>query len=250
MAKRGIQLPAKLTRDAIVEALLEIRFDMKTLPEVLFGRLASYAPWQTFQQKPMSAYNVPAPMREADVNLRYQPIFELVSDDRTRAVRIGSHVLSFHVMAPYIGWTLFKTELENAVHQLFSSAEDLTVRRIGLRYTNALTPNDHGIRSINDLDVAITIAEERILGSVNLNFMTDLSDNTRCTVRVATKDFVGGAIPEDTTIIIDVDVFTKDSFKTKTIADVQSWIEFAHEKEKVEFFHLLPRKAIDALKEA
>jgi uncharacterized protein (TIGR04255 family) len=119
-----------------------------------------------------------------------------------------------------------------------------------LRYTNALTPQVHGIRSVSDLDLDITIAQERVLGSVNLNFTTDLSNNTQCTVRVATKDFVEGALPEDTTIIIDVDVFTKDGFKPKAIADVLSWIEFAHEKEKIEFFHLLPDKVIDALKEA
>ena len=36
-------IPAKLKHDAIVEALLEVRFDMTTVPEVLFGRLADSA---------------------------------------------------------------------------------------------------------------------------------------------------------------------------------------------------------------
>jgi uncharacterized protein (TIGR04255 family) len=133
---------------------------------------------------------------------------------------------------------------------LFSSVEDLNVRRIGLRYINALTPKLHGIHSIRDLDIDMKIAGENIQGNVNLNFTTELSNNSKSMVRIATPEFVGGVIPENTTIVIDVDVFTKEGFKTKAIGDVESWIVFAHHKEKEEFFHLLPENIIQSLKEA
>lgn len=249
MASREIELPEKLTRDAILEAILEVRFDMTTLPEVLFGRLVSYEPWKNLKQKRMPAYNVPAPLRDADEDLRFQPIFELTANDSKRSIRIGPHVLSFHIMAPYIGWKLFEAELRETVQQLFSSSEDLVVRRLGLRYINALTPG-HGISSLADLDLSIKIAQEPLLGKTNLNFTTELPSNTLCTVRVATPDFVTGPLPTDTALLIDVDVYTKEGFKTKGIKEVLAWIGFAHDKEKVEFFHLLPDTVIEALKEA
>lgn len=48
MAERGRPIPTKLKHDAIVEAVVEIRFDMpaKTIPEIFFGRLAEYEPWR------------------------------------------------------------------------------------------------------------------------------------------------------------------------------------------------------------
>lgn len=250
MATRGIQLPSKLTHDAIVEALLEVRFDTTTIPEILIGRLASYAPWKGFKQNRLSAYNVPPPLRDVDTNLRFQPIVELVRSDRKYSIRIGPHVLSLHVLAPYIGWERFRAELQIAVDQLFSNAEDIVVRRVGLRYTNALKPDSHSVRTVADLDMVIKIAQQPVLGKVNLNFTTDLAENSQCMVRVATPDFVTGAVPDSTSLIVDVDVYTKDGFKTKAKEEVLSWIDFAHEKEKEEFFHLLPEKLIESLREA
>jgi hypothetical protein len=53
MATRKKRIPAKLKYDAIVEALLEVRFDMTTIPEVLLGRLADCPSWKGFEQDRM-----------------------------------------------------------------------------------------------------------------------------------------------------------------------------------------------------
>ena len=49
MATRKKRIPAKLKHDAIVEALLEVRFDMTTASEILFGRLADWPSWKDFE---------------------------------------------------------------------------------------------------------------------------------------------------------------------------------------------------------
>ena len=74
----GKPIPQKLKHDAIVEALVEIRFDASTIPEVLLGRLADHEPWKGFDQRRLPAYEIPAPIRQADANLRYNPWFELM----------------------------------------------------------------------------------------------------------------------------------------------------------------------------
>jgi uncharacterized protein (TIGR04255 family) len=249
MAIQDKRIPVKLKNDAIVEALLEIRFDMSTIPEVFFGRIADSPSLKGFRQQRMPAYSIPADMRQADANLRYQPVFELTQPDDKRALRIGAHVMSCHRLSPYVGWDKFKHELNDVIDILFDKAENLNIIRLGLRYINAISTELHDINSIADLDLKVTVANVQIAGNVNLNFTQEVSSNTNCTVRIATSEFVQGVLPKNTSVLVDVDVFTKEAFRTKDSQEVKKWIEFAHSKEKEYFFGLLSDKSIDALEE-
>ena len=94
------------------------------------------------------------------------------------------------------------------------------------------------------------MAEEVLAGNVNLNFATQVSDETDCTIRVATPEFVqGGVLPPRTSVVIDVDVFTREPFKATENAVVRKWIDFAHRCEKQQFFRLLKAATIESLKE-
>ncbi len=158
-------------------------------------------------------------------------------------------MISYHRLAPYGGWDKFKPELSETIDGLFTKSEGVIVRRLGLRYINAISPEQHGIKSIAQLDLGITIEKEELKSNVNLNFTSEQSNDTDCTVRVATTDFVQGNFPLNTSIIIDVDVTTKKNFKTNNRQQVEQWIEFAHTKEKEQFFRLLTQDTIDALEE-
>lgn len=242
-------IPVKLKDDAIVEALFEIRFEMATIPEVFFGRLAEYGPWKGFTQAPMPAYNFPPALRQADPLLRYQPVFALVDEGTGRAVRIGPQVLSYHRRMPYVGWAEFKPELDGVIAGVFEKADGLSVKRLGLRYLNALRTDVHGIRLISDLDLKLEVSGESIAGNANLNFTTDDSGDTICTVRIATTEFIHGELPKNTSVYVDVDVSTKPGFETNDQALVKNWIEAAHTKEKEQFFRLLTATTIELLKE-
>jgi uncharacterized protein (TIGR04255 family) len=249
MATTAKRIPERLKHDAIVEAILEIRFDTSTIPEVLIGRLADYGDWKEFKQHRLPAYEIPEPVRQLDANLRFTPIFELRDEPGNRAVRIGSKVLSYHQRAPYVGWSKFKPELINAVDGLFQTTPGITVKRLGFRYVNALRSDLHRIRSISDLDLRIAVEGNALGGSVNLNYYAEIDDETRCIVRVASKEFVTGATPESTSVVADVDVFTKEPFKTKDSEAVKTWLEVAHSGEKREFFRLLSQDTINLLTE-
>ena len=244
-------IPAKLKDDAIVEALLEIRFDMSGLPEVLIGRLSEYGPWKQLSQQRMPAYEIPAAIRQFNPQLRFQPVFEFLSSEAEgrRAIRIGPQVLSYHNVAPYIGWKRFKPELKQAIEGLFQKADGLVVRRLGLRYLNALRADVHGIRSVSDLDLILEIDGERVGDHVNVNFTVDPASDTACTVRVATPQFIQGVLPASTSVYVDVDVFTRDGYESTSKADVVSWLEAAHAKEKQQFFRLLTSDTIKSLEE-
>lgn len=193
---------------------------------------------------------MPAMMRLSELAFRFQPTIEMSeAGDEPRALRIGPYVISYHCIKKYGGWSRFKPELENVIDLLFHATGSLKVTRLGLRYLNALTPERHGINSIQELDMRVSVAGEELHGKVNLNYQVELGQLGHCTVRIATREFVQGPLPPTTTAYIDVDVFTSPDFNCNNANDVKVWLEDAHTHEKEEFFHLLTQSTIDALKE-
>lgn len=251
MVKRDAVLPTKLKNDAILEALVEFRFDTTSIPEVLLGRLIDHANWQGWQQRQLPAYNLPVQLRRLDPNMQYIPIIELADSSNKAALRIGPSAVSYHQQLPYVGWRKLKPELDKVVDSLFNSAENVKVKRIGLRYMNALRPLLHHISSITDLDLRLVVSDDVISTGINVNVTSAVRADTTCTVRVATKEFIqaGATVPADASVFIDVDVFTNEGFGTADRAVVREWVEFAHTEEKREFFRLLKQQTIDALRE-
>jgi len=242
-------VPDKLKQDAIVEAVFEARFDTTTLQEILFARIADHPAWGAFEQRRLQASEIPSFVREADPNLRYQPAFELAQPSQNRALRIGAHVLSYHRTAPYVGWATFQPELDALIAVLFEKADQLGITRLGFRYINALRSDVHGIRGLSDLDLTFTVAEDTVVKSVNVNFTTPVSEDALCTVRLATSDLIQGVVPPNTSLLVDVDVFTKERYTTASEKAVRDWVEVAHKNEKEQFFRLLKIGTIEALKE-
>jgi uncharacterized protein (TIGR04255 family) len=251
MVKRGTAVPKKLKDDSIVEAVFEIRFDTAIIPEILIGRFIDNEKWAAREQRQLPAYNIPAQLRSIDPNIKFSPIIELGEPNTKSILRLGPSVVSYHQQAPYVGWAIFKPELLNVINTLFRATKgEIVVKRLGLRYMNALRPVVHFVNSIADLDMQLAVSEEPVANSVNVNYTITVGQDTSCTVRIATKDFVQGALPEDTSVYLDVDVFTNEGFGTKHEQGVGEWVEFAHTQEKAEFFHLFKQELIDKLREA
>jgi uncharacterized protein (TIGR04255 family) len=249
VSELGSQVPKKLKHDAIMEAILEVRFSTTTQPEFLIVRLAEYDPWKEYSQARLPAFGIPENIRQADLHFKFQPTFELVEPSKQRSVRIGPSVLSYHVRPPYIGWAEFKEELRKAIEKLFESAENLVVTRLGLRYVNALTPKLHGIRGLGDLDVAFEIAGSRFTSNLNVNFISSISTSAKTMVRIASPEFIATQLADDATVLADIDVFTNEGFEAATKDSVLEWLEGAHTTEKQEFFRLLKPETIAYLTE-
>jgi uncharacterized protein (TIGR04255 family) len=182
--------------------------------------------------------------------LKFEPTFELKEKDGgARSVRIGSNVLSFHRLAPYPGWAKFKPELDSLIEYLFEKSVGIHIRRLGLRYINALTLPGHTVSGLGDLALEATIRGDRITQSMNFASNIALPRQTACTVRVASLDFVSAPkLPDGTSCMADVDVYKSKPDETSA-ASVCDWIEFAHTEEKKHFFRLLRPETVQRLRE-
>ena len=247
----GMNPPQKLTNDAILEAILDIRFDYdpKRVSEIFFGRLVDKQEWRNFQQSRSAVAEIPEYIRRTQGNLRYQSTFHLIAPDGCISVQVGPQVFIYGRRGTYPGWdNALKRELESAVDHLFEVGNNLQVTRLGLRYVNALRSDSHGIGGFNDLDLSISVFGSPVKENLSFNFVTRADTDFETMNRVTTVDRASGQIPENTTVIVDIDVYTGNNFRTNRADQVKEWAIKAHEIEKESFFGILGSKATQRLR--
>jgi uncharacterized protein (TIGR04255 family) len=239
----------RLKRDGLAEVICELRFDCEEanqLPELVVGTLAGRPAWQDYQKVRLPVSDVPAPIRQADQNLRYQPIFELRGDGR--AVKIGTNVLSLHVMRPYPGWSQFRPELMATLEFAFQRMSNFRSTRIGFRFINTLSA-DQLIERITDLNFSITINNEKINSPFVLFFARQREQHHIAQIRISSPEYVNGVIPPSFVGLVDLDVATPNGFTTDSFSQVKDWIDVAHDIAKEEFFGLLNAKMLTNVEE-
>ena len=244
------ELPAKLKNDAILEAVVEIRFEPESsfVPEIFIGRFADK--WSGFRHARLASADIPARIRQADANLRYLASIEMTSPDGGKVLRIGPQSVSYIRRAPYPGWTNgFGSELHKVVDDLYQVIPAVSVSRLGLRYVNALKSDLHNIKGIRDLAIDISVDKQILSDHLNLNYKADVGSDFETMTRIASIDLAEGTIPEHSTVVVDIDVYTRSNFCTTDVNDVQKWIVEAHDYEKAEFFKVLGKENTERLRE-
>lgn len=243
------QLPSKIKHEPIVEAVLELQFECGELEEVVVGRLADIGVWGDYSRNRLPQANIPGVIRQSDSSLRFSPVLELVSPDRSRAVRIGGMVVSFHVYSPYMGWPSFSQILHKTIDEVFSRVPSLRIARLGLRYVNFLIADLNEVRKAEDLSISIQVAGQPVRGSYNLNFMSSKSPSHVMMTRVATHEYVDLSVrPKGLVAAVDIDVSTPPGHSVTDAEKLKQWLTEAHDYEKQGFFALFPQSAIDKMK--
>ena len=249
-AEHGKALPERIDPDAIIEALVEFRFEHSELSELVLGRLLDMQLWENYTQMRLPTADIPQPIREMDANLRYQPIVELRKNDGNRVAKIGDHVISYHIIGPYPGWTAFRAEIETTLQTAMAKLKAPTFSRIGLRYINALRPDEHMVSGLAATNITIKVGDVALTESVNINYNRAFGENHIVTVKVATPDLVAGNVRAGYSLLCDIDVGSKAGTSIADYADAIAWIEEAHTLEKTEFFAILPEDLTNKLRSA
>ena len=233
-------LPERIDPDAIIEALVEFRFERAELPEAIVGRLLDAPLWADYSQIRLPTADIPQPIRESNENFRYLPIIELRNKDNTRSVKIGGHVFSYHVLPLYPGWVTFLQELRTVLTTIIEKLKSDDFSRLGFRYINVLRPDEHHVSGLADTKISVTVSNERLTEAVNLNYRRTFESDHTVTVKVSTPEFVAGQVRPGYSLLCDIDVATKGEISLKGFVAALDWITTAHDLEKDEFFKILP----------
>jgi uncharacterized protein (TIGR04255 family) len=229
-----------LKDDCITEAMLELRFSVDELDEITIGKLSSFQPWSSFKKNRLAAAHIPQPIRTMDPGLQYQATVELIAPDKSRRVRIGSSVISYHCLGRYIGWQAFQPELNDMIRHFYDAIGGVVARRIGLRYVNVLTPRRHSVSSFDVTALKVTVRDAVIGAPLNVNFEEQKSNEHLVMTRMATPQFVQGLADREAALVVDVDVYTPASFVCRDAEYAHDWVDRAHTFEKESFFRLFP----------
>lgn len=238
------RVPRRIHPDAIAECIVEIRFAPQELPEVFLGRLLTSPVLKELRPVRLPQADIPFSAREADLNLRYQPVYQF--DSGNELVRIGTGSISFHTLPPYPGWDRFYARAEEIMRGAWGQCGEPPLERCGLRYVNALTSDGHGIRSIDDLNLSV-IVNEQMLTDISLSFLSTDSETTETMVRVASVRHVQGDMPVNATFAVDLDVRTTSDVSRWGVAELLTWLAEARTIKNNHFFELLPARIIETL---
>lgn len=243
--------PRKLKNDAIVEAILEVRFEHAELPEVAFARLVDLPRWADFSTTRLAAANLPPEIRAQDQNLFFQPSAQLDSSNGQISARIGPNVISVHCVRKYPGWdTGFFDLIKSMLDDFNIALPSASITRLGLRYLNIFTSSKHGISSPADLNIKLNSGGRDLQKSFHLNYSQVVDGKFDVRTQIASVDVIQGNIPADGSVLLDIDVTTPPSLGKVSKSELVSWIEKAHQVEKDVFFSVLPKDKIEDLREA
>ena len=245
----ALRLPKKLKHDSITEAVFEIRFHSEDADEVVLGRLLDVRTWRDWKKTRLPFADFPTVMRAQDQMLKYQALYDIRSRQGGELIKVGSNVISCHVIGQYPGWNEFSKLIRKAVTAIFSRGAPIRIVRLGLRYINALTKEKHFIGSLYDLTAVITVRNETPSDHINLNYTVRTENGMEALVRAASPSLVSGTLPPDATVYVDVDVRTVDEPGHIDRKGVMKWVRRAHNFEKEQYFKLLPDDVIEKLRE-
>jgi uncharacterized protein (TIGR04255 family) len=183
-------LPDRIDPDAIIEALVEFRFEHAELAEAVVGRLLDASLWAAYSQARLPSADIPQPIKDMDPNLRFLPIIELKKTDGTRAAKIGGHVFSYHILGSYPGWEIFYQEIDEVLNIIAHKLRSPNFSRLGFRYINMFRPEEHHVTGLSETNISVSIGGEKLTDSLNLNYMRKFDTNHTVTVKIATPDLV------------------------------------------------------------
>ncbi|MFW5954849.1 MAG: TIGR04255 family protein [Guyparkeria sp.] len=134
------QLPTKLDKAPLIDALFEIRFSgnvsvADALPGYLYSKLDGK---KEFERLPIS--EMPKSLREQDPNLKYSPLTKLHWGDYV--ISIGDRSLSVACKMPYPGWAAFHEAIRTVVGFVKELDVIDSVHRFSLKYVDLLPSDD------------------------------------------------------------------------------------------------------------
>jgi uncharacterized protein (TIGR04255 family) len=152
MGTNQMNLPLKLGKAPLVEAIFELRFGaLFPASSILPGMLFSHLNGRSVDKLPMS--NFPEQVRSADPNLMYAPLVKIGWDAFT--ILISDRSVALGCIVPYPGWRAFKQGILKVVDIAGTANVVQSIERFSLKYINIFPAELGEIGSIANLDVRI-----------------------------------------------------------------------------------------------
>ncbi|EKJ6825974.1 TPA: TIGR04255 family protein [Pseudomonas aeruginosa] len=241
------QVPTKLGREPLIDAVFEMRFSSgvavgSILPGILFSALQGKK-----SIEPTPIMSMPKEVREMDPNLRFAPLFKLGWDRYW--VFVGDNSCSVSSKLPYAGWSNLRSAIYEVMAIACSSGLIDSVNRYSMKYIDIISHEldlpasevftlNLGIgdkTTINDYEIRVSFTQKNFEHSIRL-----ISD--------ATTQLIGESKPRQGKVI-DIDSFANIGGESAEIflAKIIDRSDEIHKASKEIFFECLSERALNWL---
>jgi uncharacterized protein (TIGR04255 family) len=238
------KLPIKIEKDLISEAIFELKFSTNIPSGAVFGVIYKVIAnkYSNVPNIALPILEIPETIRNSDPNLRYQAYNRLKIDNYN--ISIGPRVINFSVQKPYIGWTQWRTFINNILNDLINSDIFNIIESSGLRYINAIKDNVFSLINVN-----IEISEKKLSEQPTI-LRTEIKDEKYISVlQIANSALIKNNVDKFDGSVIDIDVLRKLEMNNSDFKDeYMNILDEAHTKEKELFFKILKKDFLQSLK--
>ena len=240
-------LPKKLKKEPLIDAIFEVRFDSiapasVVLPGFLFGKLEGN---KTIEALPLA--QLPKLVRDADPNLKFQPLSRL--DWEQFFVNISDFSVSISCKYPYPGWSAFKPAIIKAMTVLFESKITKTIERYSLKYVD-LIPSSDNRQKVSMINFNVSIAGHKLEKEpfqIRIEIPRDNFINSIQVASAATAILHNGMTKEG--LIVDIDTVAIQNAITmeKLLDGFPDKLDAIHQTNKAVFFDCITVATLKSL---
>lgn len=244
-----MKLPKKLSKEPLIEALFEVRFDtssVSSLAALLPGFFLQKSPNLVLKSLPTN--EIPAAFRRADQNLKYSALVSL--EEENFLYNIGDYTLGVSCKMPYQGWAHFKPKILKTLQILndIPALAKLKVERYSMKYTDIIEATGLEEQAAK-LDWKLHISDFQLKKE---NFQVRIEKENREYIHIISLLSSAVAVNGDVEkkgLIVDIDTLkmTKNKTLQELMSDFDGHLNKLHEENKREFFMCLTEVAIKEL---
>jgi uncharacterized protein (TIGR04255 family) len=238
------QLPVKLKKEPLADAVFEIRFS-STIPgsNIIPGTLASRLRTDDLRFERLPASDIPSRIRDIDPILRSQPLMRMHWRE-SFVIMIGDTTLSLACKIPYPGWKGergFKSHILQLIEHVAEGGSIQSIERYSLKYTGIIDGKDLA-EQIGRFKVDLRLGEYR-LKAEPFSIRVEIKDGELLHVvqlaAPASVTLSNGTTRTGSLVDIDGLCEHKTSDLKQFLHELPDRVEYLHTRDKERFFGLL-----------
>jgi uncharacterized protein (TIGR04255 family) len=235
-----VQLPTKLKKEPLVDAVFEIRFSASVpassvIPGILFAKLKPHP-----QIERLPASDIPSQIRALNPALQSQPLMRMHWND-SFLVLIGDVSVGLGCKMPYPGWQSFKSHILELAQFLNESQFIEQIERYSLKYVGVIDGQNLS-EQIARIKMDLKLGDYNLKAdpfTVRIEIQRDSSLYIVHLGAPATASLIDGS--QRTGLLIDIDGLRehKTTNLSEFISELADRVEAMHTLNKELFFGLL-----------
>lgn len=148
---------------------------------------------------------IPSPVRQIDVNLKYVPKYLIQSLDEPFIWQIGDSIVTLNCRAPYVGWTVFREKILELIEFVKESNLVVAPYKNSLRYIDFI---DHNLfPDLSCLKLHLQLGDILIKDKVQIRMELQKGESFHI-IQIATNMQVNLSDQLKNGIIIDIDTYS------------------------------------------